>query len=144
MLKLNTLSPAEGSKKQRRRVGRGAASGWGKTCGKGNKGQKSRSGGTVRAGFEGGQMPLQMRLPKFGFTSRISSVTQSIRLSELNQCEAGEVTFDTLMEKGLVRKNMKRAKIFLSGEVTKAYSISGIKVTKGAKDAIEKAGGKIL
>lgn len=144
MLKLNTLSPAKGSKKARRRVGRGAASGWGKTCGKGNKGQKSRSGGTVRAGFEGGQMPLQMRLPKFGFSSRVSSVTQSIRLSDLNQCEAGEVTFSTLVNKGLVRKNMKRARIFLSGNVSNAYTVSGIKVTKGAKEAIEKVGGKVI
>jgi large subunit ribosomal protein L15 len=143
MLKLNTLSPAEGSKKSRKRVGRGAASGWGKTCGKGNKGQKSRSGGGVRAGFEGGQMPLQMRLPKFGFTSRISSVTQSIRLSELNKCEPGDITFEVLVENGLVRKNMKRARIFLSGSVTNAYNISEIAVTKGAKEMIEKAGGKV-
>lgn len=144
MLKLNTLLPAEGSRKSSKRVGRGAASGWGKTCGKGHKGQKSRSGGKVRPGFEGGQMPLQMRLPKFGFTSRASLFTQSVRLSELNKCEAGEVTFETLLNNGIVRKNMKRARIFLSGSISRAYMISDIKVSKGAQEAIEKAGGKVL
>lgn len=142
-VKLNTLAPNYGAKKKRKRVGRSAASGWGKTCGKGNNGQKSRSGGKVRASFEGGQMPLQMRLPKFGFNSRIAMVTQEIRLHELNACSEGDVTLSTLKENGLISTNIKRAKIFLSGEIQKTLHIKGIMVTKGAKEAIIEAGGSI-
>lgn len=140
-LGFNTLCPALGSNQKNRRVGRGRSSGWGKTSGRGQKGQKSRSGGGVRLGFEGGQMPLQMRVPKFGFTSRIGRVTAKIRLGELEKLDSTEVTIVALQKAGLIRKNMKRARIFLSGEIKRAYVIHGIPVTKGAKDVIESVGG---
>lgn len=143
-LRLNALAPAWGSKKQAKRVGRGAGSGLGKTSGKGHKGQNARSGGGVRAGFEGGQMPLQKRLPKFGFYSRLNAVTQQIRLSELAQVEGDEITIDALRKAGLLRHNQLRARIMLKGDVSKAYRIAKeIKVTKGARLAIERAGGSI-
>lgn len=142
-LKLNEIKPAQGSKKDAVRVGRGIGSGLGKTCGKGHKGQKSRSGGYHKVGFEGGQMPLYRRLPKFGFTSRISLVTAEIRTSELNKLTVNVVDLDALKAANLITKNMKRAKIFLSGDVNKALTIKGLKVTSGAKAAIEAAGGKI-
>ena len=141
-LGFNTLSPAPGSNQKSHRVGRGRSSGWGKTSGRGQKGQKARSGGGVRLGFEGGQMPLQRRLPKFGFTSRIGRVTAKIRLGELEQLDGTEVTLEALQKARLIRKNMKRARIFLSGEIKRAYVIQGISVTKGAKEAIESAGGR--
>lgn len=141
---LNTLSPAAGSTKARKRVGRGVGSGFGKTCGSGHKGQKSRSGGTVKPGFEGGQMPLQMRLPKFGFNSRLDRITAEIRTSELSKVEGETVDLDSLRKARLINSNIKRAKIILSGEVGKAVTVQGLRVTKGAREAIEKAGGKIV
>ena len=140
---LNTLSPAPGSSKSRKRVGRGIGSGLGKTCGRGHKGQKARTGGRVRPGFEGGQMPLQKRLPKYGFSSRIGRVTAEIRLSELNQVEAEVIDIAALQQANLISQNIKRAKVFLSGELKKAVTVKGLGVTKGAKAAIEAAGGKI-
>lgn len=142
-MRLNTLSPAPGSTKNRKRVGRGIGSGVGKTGGRGHKGLKSRSGGSVRPGFEGGQMPLQKRLPKFGFTSRIGRVTAEVRLGELNKVEADVIDLAALIAADVVQRNMKRAKIVLSGELNKAVTIKGLSVTKGAKAAIEAAGGKI-
>ncbi len=142
-MRLNTLAPAPGHKSDKKRVGRGIGSGTGKTAGRGHKGLKARSGGKVRAGFEGGQMPLQKRLPKFGFTSRIGMVTAEIRLSELNSVEGDVVDLEALRKADLINANIKRAKIFLSGELSKALTIKGLAVTKGAKAAIEAAGGKI-
>ena len=140
---LNTLSPAPGRVKARKRVGRGIGSGLGKTAGRGHKGLKSRSGGSVKPGFEGGQMPLQKRLPKFGFTSRVGRVTAEVRLAELNLVEGDVVDLAALKAADVVQGNMKRAKIFLSGELTKAVTVKGLAVTKGAKAAIEAAGGKV-
>jgi len=142
-MRLNTLSPAPGSTKQPKRVGRGIGSGMGKTAGRGHKGQKSRSGGSVRPGFEGGQMPLQKRLPKYGFTSRISRVTSEIRLSELNQINGDVVSIQTLRAAGLINSNITRAKVFLSGDLAKVVTLKGLRVTKGAQLAIEAAGGKV-
>lgn len=142
-LRLNGLSPAPGHKKPARRVGRGVGSGLGKTGGRGHKGLKSRSGGKVRPGFEGGQMPLQIRLPKYGFTSRIARVTAQIRTSELNVIEDAVIDLDALKRAGLVTRNILRAKVFLSGDLGKAVTIKGLAVTKGAREAIEKAGGKV-
>ena len=138
---LNTLSPSRTHSKKR--VGRGIGSGTGKTCGRGHKGQKSRSGGHTVPGFEGGQMPLQKRLPKFGFTSRIGRVSAEVRLSELNLVEGEVVDLETLKQADVIGSCMKRAKIFLSGELKKAVTVKGLSVTKGAKAAIEAAGGKI-
>jgi len=142
-LRLNGLSPAPGHKKPARRVGRGIGSGLGKTGGRGHKGLKSRSGGKVRPGFEGGQMPLQIRLPKYGFSSRIARVSAEIRTSELNVIEDAVIDLDALKRAGLVTRNILRAKVFLSGDVSKAVTIKGLAVTKGAREAIEKAGGKV-
>jgi large subunit ribosomal protein L15 len=142
-MRLNTLAPAPGHKSDKKRVGRGIGSGTGKTAGRGHKGLKSRSGGKVRAGFEGGQMPLQKRLPKYGFTSRIGMVTAEIRLSELNSIEGDIVDLEALRKADLINANIKRAKIFLSGELKKSLTVKGLAVTKGAKAAIEAAGGKI-
>ena len=143
-MELNKLSPASGSTKTKKRVGRGVASGWGKTCGSGHKGQKSRSGGTVKPGFEGGQMPLQMRLPKYGFTSRIGQVTSEVRTSELNKVEGGNISIETLKKSGVITSGIKRVKIMLSGKVEKKLTIQGLPVSKGAREAIEKAGGEIF
>jgi len=140
---LNTLSPAPGSRSTRKRVGRGIGSGLGKTAGRGHKGQKSRSGGSIKPGFEGGQMPLQRRVPKFGFTSRKSLVTSEVRLHELANVEGDIIDLETLKKAGLVRHNMKRAKIVLSGELTKSVTVKGLAITKGAKAAVEAAGGKV-
>jgi large subunit ribosomal protein L15 len=142
-MRLNTLSPAPGRIKEAKRVGRGIGSGMGKTAGRGHKGQKSRSGGSVRPGFEGGQMPLQKRLPKYGFTSRISRVTAEIRLSELNKVEGDVVSVESLRSAGLINNNITRAKVFLSGELNKAVTVKGLRITKGALAAIEAAGGKV-
>ncbi len=142
-MRLNTLSPAAGRIKEAKRVGRGMGSGLGKTGGRGHKGQTSRSGGSIRPGFEGGQMPLQKRLPKYGFTSRMAVVTAEIRLSELNLVEGEVVDIDTLRSAGLISRNIQRAKVFVSGEVTKAVTLKGIGATKGAVAAIEAAGGKV-
>jgi large subunit ribosomal protein L15 len=140
---LNTLSPAPGAKKAKKRVGRGRGSGLGKTAGRGHKGQKSRSGGSVRPGFEGGQMPLKQRLPKFGFTSRKSLVHAEVRLHELNNIQGDVVDIHALKDANLVTRNIETVKIMLSGEITKPVTIRGIGVTKGARAAIEAAGGKI-
>ena len=143
-MRLNTLSPAPGRIKAAKRVGRGIGSGLGKTCGRGHKGLKSRSGGSVKPGFEGGQMPLQIRLPKYGFTSRIGRVSAQVRLSELNLVEGSLVDLETLKQADVVGSIIKRAKIFLSGELTKALTVKGLAVTKGAKAAIEAAGGEVV
>ncbi|MEZ5529274.1 MAG: 50S ribosomal protein L15 [Porticoccaceae bacterium] len=142
-MRLNTLSPAPGRIKEGKRLGRGIGSGLGKTGGRGHKGQKARSGGSVRPGFEGGQMPLQKRLPKYGFTSRISRVTAEIRLSELNKVEGEVVDIASLRAAGLINGSIERAKVFLSGELIKAVTVKGLRVTKGAQAAIEAAGGKV-
>ena len=140
---LNTLKPAAGSKSNAKRRGRGIGSGLGKTGGRGHKGQKSRSGGQTKIGFEGGQMPLQRRLPKVGFTSRLARVTDEIRLNELNALTADVIDIAVLKEANLIAKNIKRVKIMESGKVEKAVTLKGIGVTKGARKAIEAAGGKI-
>jgi large subunit ribosomal protein L15 len=142
-MRLNTLSPAPGAKKDAKRVGRGIGSGTGKTAGRGHKGQKARSGGRVRPGFEGGQMPLQKRLPKYGFTSRISRTTAQIRLGELNAVEGDIVDLAALKNADLVKVDVERARVFLSGELKKAVTLKGLVVTKGARAAIEKCGGKV-
>ncbi|MCK5896116.1 MAG: 50S ribosomal protein L15 [Cocleimonas sp.] len=142
-MQLNTLKPADGSKSPRKRVGRGIGSGLGKTCGRGHKGQKSRSGGFRKVGFEGGQMPLQRRLPKVGFNSRKKLVTAEVRLNELTKVADDMVSLDTLKDANIVGKNIKFVKVILSGEIDKAVTLTGIKVTKGAREAIEAAGGKI-
>ncbi|PSW19173.1 50S ribosomal protein L15 [Photobacterium sanctipauli] len=142
-MRLNTLSPAAGSKPSAKRVGRGIGSGLGKTCGRGHKGQKSRSGGSVRPGFEGGQMPLKQRLPKFGFTSRKSLVTAEVRLAELAKVEGDVVSLETLKAANVITKNIEFVKVVLSGEIARSVTVKGIRVTKGAKAAIEAAGGKI-
>lgn len=144
-MRLNELHPGAGSKRGKRRVGRGPGSGWGKTAARGQKGQKARSGGGVRPGFEGGQLPLQMRIPKFGFRSRIALVTAEVRTSELSLVEGDEVTLDALKAANVVRRDMKRARVMLSGDVQRALSVKGddIKVTKGAQAAIEAAGGSV-
>ncbi|MBA4151254.1 MAG: 50S ribosomal protein L15, partial [Acinetobacter sp.] len=135
--------PAVGSTHAPKRRGRGIGSGLGKTGGVGVKGQKSRGKGKVRPGFEGGQMPLYRRLPKFGFTSLLQQVTAEVRLSEIASVDGDEVTLDTLKDANIVRKDMTRARIILSGEVNRALIIKGVKVTKGARAAIEAAGGKV-
>ena len=142
-MRLNSHSPAPGSRKDNKRVGRGIGSGTGKTCGRGHKGQKARSGGSIRPGFEGGQMPLQKRLPKYGFTSRMARTTAQIRVAELNLVDADIIDLDALKRADLIKDNVLRARVFLSGEVTKAVTLQGIAVTKGAREAIEKAGGKV-
>lgn len=142
-MRLNTLSPAEGSKHASKRPGRGIGSGLGKTGGRGHKGQKSRSGGGVRRGFEGGQMPLYRRLPKFGFTSRKSMVTAEVRLSDLAHVEGEVVDLNALKAANIVRIQTEFAKIMLSGEVKRAVTVRGLRVSKGARAAIEAADGKI-
>ena len=144
-MRLNTLSPAPGHVKAAKRVGRGIGSGLGKTCGRGHKGQKSRAGGRVRHGFEGGQMPLQKRLPKYGFASRIARVTAEIRLGELNRVTGEVVDLSTLRQAGLIGSGIERARIFLSGELQsgRALVIRGLAVSKGARAAIEAAGGRV-
>ena len=143
-MRLNSLSPAPGAKRAAKRVGRGIGSGNGKTAGRGHKGLKSRSGGKVRAGFEGGQMPLQKRLPKYGFTSRISRTTAEVRLHELSLVEGDTIDIAALKSADLFRDDVVRVRVFLSGEITRAVTVSsGITVTKGARAAIEAAGGSV-
>ena len=142
-MRLNTLKPKAGANKTRKRVGRGMGSGHGKTCGRGHKGQKSRSGGIHKVGFEGGQMPLQRRIPKSGFSSRKSLVTGEIRLHELAKVEADVINLKALRDANLINKSIKRVKIIASGKLEKAVIVSGIPVTAGAKKAIEAAGGKV-
>ncbi|MER2491485.1 50S ribosomal protein L15 [Catenovulum sediminis] len=140
---LNTLSPAPGSKPSKKRLGRGIGSGLGKTGGRGHKGQKSRSGGSVKPGFEGGQMPIQRRLPKFGFTSRKSFVSDQVTLTEIAKVEGDVVELASLKAAGLVKKHIEAVKVVKSGEVSRALTLKGVGVTKGAREAIEAAGGKI-
>ena len=142
-MQLNTLKPGAGSQKPRKRVGRGIGSGTGKTGGRGHKGQKSRSGGSVKPGFEGGQMPIQRRLPKFGFTSRKAMTTAELNLAEIAKVEGDVVDLATLKAAGLIRKNVLAAKVIKSGEISRKVTVNGLKVTKGAREAIEAAGGKI-
>lgn len=141
-MRLNQLQPGIGSKQSPKRLGRGIGSGLGKTCGRGHKGQHARAGGFHKLGFEGGQMPIQRRLPKFGFTSRKSLVTVEIRLYELNKIE-GKVTLEALREANIINSMMKHVKIIAKGELNKAVHIVGLPVTKGARAAIEAAGGKV-
>jgi len=140
---LNTIKPAEGSKKPAKRVGRGIGSGFGKTCGRGHKGQKSRSGGFHKVGFEGGQMPIQRRLPKVGFNSAKKRLSAEVRLSELTSLAAEEITVDRLIESGTVHIYTKRVKVILSGEISVAVKLKGIFATSGAVKAIEAAGGSV-
>jgi large subunit ribosomal protein L15 len=140
---LNTLAPAPGAKSSAKRVGRGFGSGLGKTGGRGHKGPKSRSGGSVKPGFEGGQMPIQRRLPKFGFTSRKSMVSDQVTLCELAKVDGDTVTVQALKDAGLVKKEILFVKVMKSGEISRAVTVSGLKVSKGAREAIEAAGGKI-
>ncbi|MFL0808300.1 MAG: 50S ribosomal protein L15 [Oceanobacter sp.] len=142
-MRLNELSPAPGSKATRKRVGRGIGSGLGKTGGRGHKGLKSRSGGSVAPGFEGGQMPIHRRLPKFGFTSRKAQYVAEIRLNELTLVEGDVVDLEALKAADIIGEKIKVARVILSGEVNKAVTVKGLKVTKGAKAAIEAAGGKV-
>ena len=143
-MQLNSLKPAKGSTKAPKRAGRGTGSGLGKTAGRGHKGQKSRTGGSVRAGFEGGQMPLQMRLPKFGFTSRKSRFSSEVRLSEIETCGLDDINLKALLEANLVPTQTRKAKIILSGELKRKVSVDAtVAVTKGARAAIEAAGGKV-
>ena len=142
-MRLNTIKPAEGAKHARKRVGRGIGSGTGKTAGRGHKGQKSRTGGKVQIGFEGGQMPIQRRLPKRGFRSAMSKTMAEIRLHELNLIEGDTVDLSSLRSAGLINASHSRAKVVLSGELNKAVNLQGVGATAGAKAAIEAAGGKV-
>jgi large subunit ribosomal protein L15 len=142
-MELNTIKPAAGAKKNRRRVGRGIGSGLGKTAGRGHKGQKSRAGGFHKVGFEGGQMPLQRRLPKRGFKSALKKYAAEITLGELERLGKDEVDLLTLKAAGLVREMVKTVKVIKSGELKRKVSLKGIGATVGAKSAIEAAGGKV-
>lgn len=142
-MKLNTIKPAAGSKKNAKRVGRGHSAGQGKTCGRGVKGQKARSGGYHKVGFEGGQMPIQRRLPKVGFRSAKARTSAEVRLSELAGVADGVIDLLALKTAGVIPKRTLRAKIFASGEINKKVTIKGVSVTKGAREAIEKAGGSV-
>ncbi|KAA0690095.1 50S ribosomal protein L15 [Halopseudomonas laoshanensis] len=141
-MKLNDLRSAPGARRNKLRVGRGIGSGLGKTAGRGHKGLSSRSGGTVAPGFEGGQQPLHRRLPKFGFTSKIAMVTAEIRTSELNKLDADVIDLQALKDANIIGNKFVRAKIVLSGDMTKAVNVKGLMATKGARAAIEAAGGK--
>ena len=142
-MRLNSIKPGAGARSAAKRVGRGMGSGLGKTCGRGHKGQKSRAGGFHKTGFEGGQMPLQRRLPKVGFTSRKSRVTEEVRLHELALVEGGSVDLASLKAAGVIRQDTLYAKVMASGEIKTAVTVRGIGVTKGARAAIEAAGGKV-
>ena len=142
-MRLNDLSPADGARKDAKRVGRGIGSGLGKTGGRGHKGQKSRSGGSVNPGFEGGQMPLQRRLPKFGFNSRKAVVTAEVRLHELTKVDGDTVDLVALQAADVVNGRTRYVKVINSGEINKAVTVKGLGVTEGARKAIEAAGGKV-
>jgi large subunit ribosomal protein L15 len=142
-MRLNTLKPAPGARRPRLRVGRGASAGQGKTCGRGTKGQRARKGGYHKVGFEGGQMPLQRRMPKVGFRSRLKRSRAEVRLAELAKVEAAVVDLAALTAAGIVPAGTERAKVVLSGTLSKAVTVKGLGVTKGARAAIEAAGGKI-
>jgi large subunit ribosomal protein L15 len=143
-MRLNTLKPGAGARAAAKRVGRGIGSGLGKTCGRGHKGQTSRAGGFHKIGFEGGQMPLQRRLPKVGFTSRKSRVTEEVRLSELALVEGGNVDLASLKAAGVIKQGTLFARIMVSGDIKTAVTVRGVGVTRGARAAIEAAGGKVL
>ena len=142
-MKLNTLKPAEGARQDRVRVGRGIGSGLGKTAGRGHKGQKSRAGGFHKVGFEGGQMPLQRRLPKRGFVSLTNTRNVEVRLSEINDLPVDEIDLLTLKQANLITQHALSAKVILSGEITRKVTLKGVSATKGAKAAIEAAGGSV-
>ncbi len=142
-MRLNDLRGASGARRVKRRVGRGPGSGWGKTASRGQKGQKARSGGGVPPWFEGGQLPLHMRIPKFGFRSRVGAVTAEVRLGELAAVEGDVIDLDALKTANLVRRDAKRARIMLSGNIDRAVTVRGIHLTRGARAAIEAAGGSI-
>jgi large subunit ribosomal protein L15 len=142
-MKLNSIAPATGSRKPRLRVGRGASAGQGKTCGRGVKGQRARKGGYHKVGFEGGQMPIQRRLPKVGFRSKVAPLVAEVRLNELARVEGGVIDLATLKRANLVPAGAERARIMRSGEIKVAVTIRGVGVTKGAREAIEAAGGKV-
>lgn len=142
-MKLNSVQPAEGSRKSRKRVGRGIGSGLGKTGGRGHKGQKSRSGGYHKVGFEGGQMPLQRRLPKVGFNSAVNRKTREIRLYQINGIEGDTIDLEMLKSAGLVQNDTKRVRLIAKGDIERAVTVRGIHVTAGAVKAIEAAGGKV-
>ncbi len=142
-MRLNTLKPAPGSRRRGKRVGRGASAGQGKTCGRGTKGQRARKGGYHKVGFEGGQMPLQRRMPKVGFRSRLKRTRAEVRLSELAKVDAAVVDLEALTKAGVVPEGTERAKVVLSGELKKAVTLKGVAATKGARAAIEAAGGRI-
>jgi large subunit ribosomal protein L15 len=142
-MRLNDLKPDPGSRPAAKRVGRGIGSGLGKTCGRGHKGQKSRKGGFHKVGFEGGQMPLQRRLPKVGFRSRTAATRAEVRLSELSRVEGDTIDLLSLVRARVLSQSIKSAKIIASGEVARAFTVRGVGVTKGARAAIEAAGGKI-
>jgi len=142
-MQLNTLSPDAGSRKSGKRVGRGIGCGQGKTCGRGHKGQKSRNGGFRKVGFEGGQMPLQRRLPKVGFNSRMAKYSAEVRLGEIQKLGKDTVNLAALIEANIVPAFTKKAKVIASGEITSAVTLQGVKATKGALAAIEAAGGKV-
>ncbi len=142
-MQLNTIRPADGSKKPRKRVGRGIGSVLGKTAGRGHKGQKARAGGYHKVGFEGGQMPIQRRLPKLGFRSHLARITEEIRLSELEKLTLEVIDIDALKKANLISKGTKYVKVFASGAINRAVTLKGLKVTKGARAAIEASGGKI-
>jgi large subunit ribosomal protein L15 len=142
-MRLNTLKPAPGARRPRLRVGRGASAGQGKTCGRGTKGQRARKGGYHKVGFEGGQMPLQRRMPKVGFRSDIKRTRAEVRLNELAKVDAAVVDLEALLKAGIVPAGTERAKVVLSGEIKKAVTLKGVPATKGARAAIEAAGGKL-
>ena len=142
-MNLNTLSPDVGSRPARKRLGRGIGSGLGKTSGKGHKGQKARAGGFHKINFEGGQMPIQRRLPKMGFKSRVAKTIDEVNLSELATLEAAIIDLDVLKAAGLVNKAIREVKVILSGEITTAVKLKGLRVTKGARKVIEDLGGSI-
>ena len=142
-MKLNELSPAEGSKNERKRVGRGSGSGLGKTAGRGHKGQKARSGGFHKVGFEGGQMPLQRRLPKRGFASRIARYSAEVRLYQIEAMKSEVIDLDSLKAEGIVGHDARKVKVINTGELQRAVTVKGLGVTKGAKAVIEAAGGKV-
>lgn len=142
-MRLNELSPVPGSTHAPKRVGRGIGSGLGKTSTRGHKGQKARKSGHVRPGFEGGQMPLQKRLPKFGFYSRMGAATAEVRTSELNKVEGAVINLETLEKANVIDRGVARVRVMLSGDVLRAFTLEGVVVTKGARAAIEAAGGKV-
>lgn len=143
MMRLNTIQPGKGAKKKGKRLGRGMGSGLGKTCGKGHKGQKARAGGYHKVGFEGGQMPLQRRLPKFGFTSTTARFVTELRLNDLEKVADNVIDLEALKNKDLIPQIIKKVKIIASGKLTRPVTIRGLAVTAGAKQAIESLGGKV-